>query len=113
MTLQGKGFFTFIIPETEGGNPAAIVAAAQAAAPSQATAPQQSAPVAKPQAQSVTVKNPFMLLPSNVNFQASQGKTPLERNYGMSLFWDILAGEPQVDPTARLIAQALSRNGQG
>ncbi|HTX91767.1 MAG TPA: hypothetical protein VMC09_11200 [Anaerolineales bacterium] len=31
MTLQGKGFFTFIISDTEGGNPGAILAAAQAA----------------------------------------------------------------------------------
>ncbi len=31
MTLKGKGFFTFIIPNCEGGNPAAILAAAQAA----------------------------------------------------------------------------------
>jgi hypothetical protein len=31
MTLQGKGFFTFIVSDTEGGNPAAIVAAARAA----------------------------------------------------------------------------------
>ncbi len=31
MTLQGKGFFTFILPECEGGDPASIQAAAQAA----------------------------------------------------------------------------------
>jgi len=31
MTLQGKGFFTFILPQCEGGDPAAIVTAAQAA----------------------------------------------------------------------------------
>jgi hypothetical protein len=31
MTLQGKGFFTFILPDCEGGDPAAIVAAARAA----------------------------------------------------------------------------------
>jgi hypothetical protein len=31
MTLQGKGFFTFIVPDTEGGDPAAIVAVARAA----------------------------------------------------------------------------------
>jgi len=31
MTLQGKGFFTFNLPECEGGDPAAIVAAALAA----------------------------------------------------------------------------------
>ncbi|KAF0108310.1 MAG: hypothetical protein FD146_884 [Anaerolineaceae bacterium] len=31
MTLQGKGFFTFILPECEKGAPAAILAAAQAA----------------------------------------------------------------------------------
>ncbi len=31
MTLQGKGFFTFILPECEGGQPADILAAAQAA----------------------------------------------------------------------------------
>jgi hypothetical protein len=31
MTLQGKGFFTFILPECEGGDPAAIVTAAQSA----------------------------------------------------------------------------------
>ena len=31
MTLQGKGFFTLLLPECEGGDPAAIVAAAQAA----------------------------------------------------------------------------------
>jgi hypothetical protein len=31
MTLQGKGFFTFILPECEGGDPAAIVAEAQSA----------------------------------------------------------------------------------
>ena len=31
MTLQGKGFFTYILPECEGGKPADILAAAQAA----------------------------------------------------------------------------------
>ena len=31
MTLQGKGFFTFILPECEGGDPAAMVSAAQSA----------------------------------------------------------------------------------
>jgi hypothetical protein len=31
MTLQGKGFFTFLLPECEKGAPAAILAAAQAA----------------------------------------------------------------------------------
>ncbi len=31
MILQGKGFFTFILPECEGGDPAKILAAAQAA----------------------------------------------------------------------------------
>jgi hypothetical protein len=31
MTLQGKGFFTFILPECEGGDPAALVAEAQSA----------------------------------------------------------------------------------
>ena len=31
MTLQGKGFFTFSLSECEGGNPAAIVAAAKGA----------------------------------------------------------------------------------
>ena len=31
MTLQGKGFFTFSLPECEGGEPSSILAAAQAA----------------------------------------------------------------------------------
>ncbi len=31
MTLQGKGFFTFNLPECEGGDPGSILAAAQAA----------------------------------------------------------------------------------
>jgi len=30
MILQGKGFFTFILPECEGGKPADILSAAQA-----------------------------------------------------------------------------------
>jgi hypothetical protein len=30
MTLQGKGFFTYILPECEGGDPISILAAAQA-----------------------------------------------------------------------------------
>ena len=31
MTLQGKGFFTFNLPECEDGDPGSILAAAQAA----------------------------------------------------------------------------------
>ena len=31
MTLQGKGFFTFILPECEGGDPTSILSVAQAA----------------------------------------------------------------------------------
>ena len=31
MTLQGKGFFTFNLPDCEGGDPGSILAAAQAA----------------------------------------------------------------------------------
>jgi hypothetical protein len=54
------------------------------------------------------VMNRFNLLPPAVNFQAAQAKTPVERDYGMGLFWDILAGESQVDPTARLIASKLT-----
>jgi hypothetical protein len=37
MTLQGKGFFTFNLPDCEGGQPGAILAAAQAAGLSHVT----------------------------------------------------------------------------
>jgi hypothetical protein len=55
-----------------------------------------------------TVKNPYMLLPSKMNFgQFSQDKTPLVANHDMSLFWDILASDQQIDPTVRIIADSL------
>jgi hypothetical protein len=91
--------------------------AVQAALAEQAATPEQAQETPVNQAQTqpggTTVKNRFLLLPPNVNFQAQQSKTPLETNYGMGLYWDIFAGEAQVDPTVRLIAKAYKTGGRG
>lgn len=86
---------------------AALAGQAEDVAPPEEMPANQVQTAAPQPVQGVTVKNRFMLLPPQINFQATQGMTPVDRNYGMSLFWDLLAEEPQVDPAVRLIAQAL------
>lgn len=57
-----------------------------------------------------TVKNPYMLLPARMNyanFQQGPQKTQVERNYDVGLLWEVLASDPQADPTTRMIARSL------
>ena len=79
------------------------------AAPMESAAPPVPAAPTAQGPDSVTFKNPFMLLPPQVLYRnmGGQAKTPVQTNQDMSLFWDILASDQQVDPTVRLIADAL------
>lgn len=57
-----------------------------------------------------TVRNPYMLLPARMNyanFQQTPQKTQVERNYDVGLLWEVLASDPQADPTTRMIARSL------
>jgi hypothetical protein len=68
---------------------------------------EQQAPT---QSQGYTVKNPYMLLPARMNMSGFTGdtrKTRLVANRDMSMFWDLLASDPQSDRTVRVIAKAL------
>jgi hypothetical protein len=88
----------------------AVQAALAGQAPAAQSAPQTPANQAQQPAEGTRVMNRFNLLPPSVNFQAQQQKTPVERDYDMSLYWGILAGESQVDPAVRLIAKRLTPN---
>lgn len=59
----------------------------------------QQAPTRQP----YTVKNPYMLLPSGVNFQ-QPGKTPTEQNYEVGMLFEVLGRN---DPVMRRISQEL------
>jgi hypothetical protein len=63
---------------------------------------------AAPQQQYVTIKNPYMLLPPSINFPQQRQKTPVEQNYDMAMFWEVLASDNRQDPTIREIANSIA-----
>lgn len=80
--------------------------AATQPAPSVSVVPPEGAGAEAPAG--FTVKNPYMLLPPMVNFpQMNRGKTAVEQQYDAGLLWEVLANDPNADPTIRNIARRL------
>jgi hypothetical protein len=86
--------------------PPAIDPAAIAQSVTGNVTPQQAAP-------GYTVKNPYMLLPSRVNFNAVNGqKSQVERDYDIGSLWEALAADPRSSDTARMVARQLMNRGE-
>jgi hypothetical protein len=69
-------------------------------------------PMPEQQQQGYTIKNPYMLLPPNMNFGSfgaggQRTKTPVERRYDVGLLWEVLANDPQAPEITRIVARQL------
>jgi len=61
-----------------------------------------------------TVRNPYMLLPSRVNFGSLNGgqqKSQVERDYDIGTLWEALAADPRSSDTAKMVARQLMNRG--
>ena len=73
--------------------------------------PVQQAPAGQP---GYTVRNPYMLLPSRVNFGSLNGgqqKSQVERDYDIGTLWEALAADPRSSDTAKMVARQLMNRG--